>query len=102
MQQLLELRWRKLCACDGHGHPNLCELDLNVGLLQITEECGGRKPLRGAIRRTLNHINHHFCPERQNTDDTSCDCDYIDSILHYMYTYMLNMWTNVCLANTQC
>lgn len=65
LQKLFELSWRELCARDGHGHSDLCELDLNVGLLQITEEGGGGNSLGGAIRRTLHNINDHLGPERQ-------------------------------------
>lgn len=68
LQQLFELCWRQLCACDGHDHSNLCELHLDVGLLQITEECGGRDPLGGAVGRTLHHINNHLGPKK--TEDT--------------------------------
>lgn len=64
LQQLLELCWRELCACDGHGHSKLCELDLDVGLLQVAEESGGGDPLGGTIRRTLHHVDDHLCPER--------------------------------------
>ncbi|KAF3849170.1 hypothetical protein F7725_015668 [Dissostichus mawsoni] len=55
LQQLFELSWRQLCARPRHGHSDRCELGLDVALLQITEECGGRDPLGGAIRRTLHH-----------------------------------------------
>lgn len=67
LQQLFELCWSQLRACDRHGHSNLCELDLDVGLLQETEERGGGNPLGGAISSALHHVNDHLSPERQKT-----------------------------------
>ena len=67
LQQLFELCRRQLCACDGHGHSNLWELDLDVALLQKNEECGGGDPLGGAIKGTLHHINDHLGPKGQRT-----------------------------------
>lgn len=64
LKQLLELSRRQLCACHGHDHSNLRELDFDVGLLQIAEQCGGRDALGGAIGRTLHHVNNHLGPER--------------------------------------
>lgn len=69
MQQLLELCWRELCACDGHEHAKLRELHLDVGLFQVAEESGGRNPFGGAIRRTLHHVDDHLCPERSKRSD---------------------------------
>lgn len=68
MEKLFELCWRELCACDRHGHANLRELDLDVVLLQVTEEGRGGDTLGGAIRRTLDHINDDLCPESKETE----------------------------------
>lgn len=65
LQQLFELcRW-ELCASYGHDHTKLCELHLDVVLLQKTEQCCGGDPLGGAVRRALHQVNGHVCPERE-------------------------------------
>lgn len=64
LQQLFELCRGELCACGGHEHSNLCELGFDIGLLQITEECGGGDPFGRAIRSTFHQINNHLSPTK--------------------------------------
>lgn len=70
LQELFQLCWCKLCASDGHHHTKLCELHLDVVLLQKTEQCCGRDPLGGAVRRAFHQVNGHVCPvrEKQHSD----------------------------------
>lgn len=66
LQQLLELRRRQLCASDGHEHAELCELRLDVVLLQKRGERGGGDALGGAVKGALHQVNDDLRPrERQ-------------------------------------
>lgn len=66
LQQLLELCWRQLCACDGHEHAKVCELRLDVVLLQKSGERGGRDALGSAVRGAFHQVNDDLRPETES------------------------------------